>query len=298
MSNLSSDNMADANDEISDIVTDPNTKIQSVPDTIYASLDSSALESYASEYSGRTAIMRLHFLASKIPSASSSSKVQSSTSRTYQPKHLARIKREAFLRVIPLIKKETLDHELYEQVIIDLQEMSQTEMGAKTESRPENGRGTEKIANEGRTARSAQAVVGVDRTTDQNTRNAAPEPMDIDNRSAETSQGRREDSGENDNNGLENMIEAKGGVDEEWLNETILKSKRELEKLEIEMKTYATNMIKESIRVSLALLFFPVSFIFLLPSGDFPSLEIVFLFCTVADHRTPSFRECESPIKI
>lgn len=40
-------------------------------------------------------------------------------------------------------------------------------------------------------------------------------------------------------------------ADQEWVDRTINKNRKERERLEVDLKTYASNMIKESIRVRL-----------------------------------------------
>lgn len=49
-------------------------------------------------------------------------------------------------------------------------------------------------------------------------------------------------------------------LDTKWMDETLLKNQADRAKLEVELKTYSNNMIKESIRVRLTTLFWVSGF--------------------------------------
>lgn len=134
-----------------------------------------------------------------------------SSSSSSSSKKITAIKRHALELALPTIQSSTMDVALYEECVDMIERMM--------EAGPEEQQQQEQPMMEDET--------GNDKSTKGTITGEQAEQED------------EEDGGD-----------AVTLLDEQWLSETAIKAKRELEKLEVEMKTYSTNMIKESIRVS------------------------------------------------
>lgn len=196
----------------------------------YASLDRQALDAYAAEYSGRTKIQRLVYLAQHLPDPAAAAGdhdgmhverdgggvVAGASSAVAGPstRRLTSLKRQALRLALPTIQNETMDVALYEECVEMIERMDEEARGGGGPSPGEHGE------DERAGAQTAPAAGGADDQDD-------------------------DDDGSGDPSAATTIT-----MDERWLSDTAVKAKRELEKLEVEMKTYSTNMIKESIRVS------------------------------------------------